>query len=185
MAGRGRFSSLGLTTHPGSDLKLQRRSWRVNASLAITLAGDFSSCGRTSSPGYCTCRGPLSWRAVKAGEWSYLPGKLMFAGVINRILLLTLAGEFPNLLLLLTWASSNKKMWILLSRMKKWQIIAFSYWKLANRYFSYWKVTNRYFLYWKVTNLYFSLYSKINPWLILTREHLLIAGEGLWSPACH
>ena len=97
MAGRGRYSSLGLTTHPGSDLKLQRRSWRVNASLAITLAGDFSCCGRTSSPGYCTCRGPLSWRAVKAGECSYWLGKLIFAGVINRILLLTLAGEFSNL----------------------------------------------------------------------------------------
>ena len=32
----------------------------------------------------------------------------MFAGVINRILLLTLAGEFSNLLLILTGASSNR-----------------------------------------------------------------------------
>ena len=28
VAGRGRFSSLGLTTHQGSDLKRLRRSWR-------------------------------------------------------------------------------------------------------------------------------------------------------------
>ena len=59
-------------THLGSNLKLQGRSWRqYNASLAITLASEFSSWCRTSSPGYCTCWGPLSWWAVKAGECSY------------------------------------------------------------------------------------------------------------------
>ena len=181
MAGRGRFSSPGLTTDRGSDLKLQRRSWRYdNASLAITLAGEFSYCGQTTSPGCCTCRGPLRWRAVIAGDGSYWPGKLIFVGVINtvarwplqiyfewgklvavrrqfwpkvakkkcilqhfvlilaekprldlatvvmnRILLLTLAGEFSNLLLLLTGALSNKK----------WQIITFSYEKVKIEYF--------------------------------------------------
>ena len=76
VAGRRHFSSPGLTTHRGSDLKLQRGSWQYyNASLAITLAADFSSCGRTTPPGCCTCRGWLRWRAVKAGEphfrWCY------------------------------------------------------------------------------------------------------------------
>ena len=46
----------------------------INASLAITA--DFSSCGRTTSPGYCTCRVPFSWRAVKAWDGSYLPDNL-------------------------------------------------------------------------------------------------------------
>ena len=38
------------------------------------------------------------------------PGKLIFASVINRILLLTLAGDFSNLLLQLRGASNNKKL---------------------------------------------------------------------------
>ena len=94
MLGRGRLASPGRNTDRGTDLKLQRRSWRYeNASLAITLAGECSFCGQTTAPGYCTCRGPLCWRAGKAGESSYWPGKLLFAGVINQILLFTLAGE--------------------------------------------------------------------------------------------
>ena len=126
MAGQGRFSSTVLNTHRGTDLKLQRRSWRwYNSSLAITLAGEFSFCGQTSSPVCCTCRGNLRWRAVKAGEGSYWPGKLFFAGFINRIILLTLAGEFSNLLLQLTGAFSNKK----------WKIITISYEKVKNCYF--------------------------------------------------
>ena len=126
MSGRGRFSSPGLTTHRGSDLKVNRQSWRqYNASLAITLAADFSSCSRTTAPGCCTCRGPLSWQAAKAGEGSYWPGNLSFASVLNRILLLTLAGEFSNLLLQLRRASSNKK----------WQIITFPSEKEKNHYF--------------------------------------------------
>ena len=100
MLGRGRFSSPGRATDRGSYLKLQRRSWRYdNASLALTLAGEFSFCGQTTAPSYCTCRGLLRRRAVKAGEDSYSPGKLIFAGVITQILLLTLAGEFSNRLL--------------------------------------------------------------------------------------
>ena len=39
---------------------------------------------------------------LAARECFYWPEKLIFAGVINRILLLTLAGELSNLLLLLT-----------------------------------------------------------------------------------
>ena len=83
------------------------------------------SCDRTSSPGYYTCRETLSWLAVKAGECSCWPGKLIFTGVINRIFLLTLAGEFSNLLLLLRWAYSNKK----------WKIITLLYEKVKNHYF--------------------------------------------------
>ena len=72
MLGWGQFASLGRTTDRGTDLKLQRQSWRYdNASLAITLAGEFSFRGQTTAPGYCTGRGPLCWRAVKAGEDSY------------------------------------------------------------------------------------------------------------------
>ena len=48
---------------------------------------------QTTAPGFCTCRGKLCWQAVKAGEDSYWPGKLIFAGVVNWILILTLAGE--------------------------------------------------------------------------------------------
>ena len=70
--GRGSFVSPGRTTDRGTDFKLQRRSWRYdNASLAITLAGEICFCGQTTAPGYCTCRGKLCWRAVKAGEDSY------------------------------------------------------------------------------------------------------------------
>ena len=116
----------GCTTDRGSDLKLQWQSWRwYNSSLALTLAGEFSFCGQTTAPGYCTCRGPLHWRAVKAGEGSYWPGKLIFAGVINRIILLSLAGEFSNLLLHLTWAYSNKKWKIITILYKKWKFILF------------------------------------------------------------
>ena len=126
MAGRGRFASPARTTDRGTDLKLLRRSWRwYNSSLAITLAGEFIFCGQTTAPGRCTCRGILRWRAVKAGEESYRPGKLLFAGVINRILLFTLAGEFSNCLLLLRGAYSNNK----------WQIITFSYEKVKVHYF--------------------------------------------------
>ena len=101
---------MGRTTDRGSDLKLQLRSRRwYNSSLAITLAREFSFCGRTTAPGCCTCRGKLRWRAVKAGEESYSPGKLLFAGVINWIIFFTLAREFSNLLLQLRGASSNKK----------------------------------------------------------------------------
>ena len=127
VAGRGRFASLGCTTDRETDLKLQQRSWRYdNASLAITLAGEFSFCGQTIGPGYCTCRGPLRWRAVKAGEGSYWPGKLFFAGFINQIILLTLAGEFSNLLLQLTGAFRNKK----------WKIITIWYTKVKIYTFS-------------------------------------------------
>ena len=126
MLGRGQFSSLGRTTHRGKDKKLQRRFWRwYNSSLAVTLAGEFLFCGQTTAPGHCTCWGKLHWGAVKAGEESYRPGKLLFAGVINRILLFTLAGEFSNCLLLLRGAFSNKK----------WQIITFSYEKVKVHYF--------------------------------------------------
>ena len=59
-----------------------------------TWAADLWSCGRTTSPGYRTCRGTLCWRTVKAGEGSYWPGKLVFAGVLR---LLRLAGKFSNL----------------------------------------------------------------------------------------
>ena len=101
---------MGRTTDRGSDLKLQLRSRRwYNSSLAITLARESSFCGRTTAPGFCTCRGKLRWRAVKAGEESYSPGKLLFAGVINWIIFFTLAREFSNLLLQLRGASSNKK----------------------------------------------------------------------------
>ena len=108
------------------DLKLQRQSWRwYNSSLAITLAVEFSYCSQANSPGCYTCRGKLCWRAVKAGDGSYSPGKLLFAGVVNWILLLTLAGEFSNRLLLVIGAYINKK----------WQIITFSYEKVKIHYY--------------------------------------------------
>ena len=133
MLGRGRFASLGCrcTTDRGSDLKLQRRSWRwYNSSLAITLAGEFSYCSQATSPGCYTCLGKWSWRAVTAGEGSHWPRKLIFAGVINRIILLTLSREFSNLLLplrvknhyFLVWKSEES----LLFRVEKWQILTYS-----------------------------------------------------------
>ena len=136
MLGRGRFASPGRTTDRGTDLKLQRQSWRYgNASLAITLAGEF--WGQTTAPGYCTSQGPLCWQAVKAGESSYWPGKLLFAGVVNQVLLFTLAGDFSNCLMLMIEAytvvlKSDKS---LLFRIKKWKFITFLCWKVKNHYF--------------------------------------------------
>ena len=92
-----------------------------------------------------------------AGEVSYWPGKLIFTGVINRIILLTLAGEFPIFYckwegLLVTksekqyffvWKSEKS----LLFRVEKWKIVTFLYWKVPNSK------------------------SKINPSLLLTGEH--------------
>ena len=102
----------------------------LNASLAITLAGEFSSCSQATSPGCYTCLGKWSWRAVTAGEGSHWPRKLIFAGVINRIILLTLSREFSNLLLplrvknhyFLVWKSEES----LLFRVEKWQILTYS-----------------------------------------------------------
>ena len=66
--GWGPFASPGRTTDWGTALKLQQQSWRYdNASLAITLAREFCFRGQTTAPGYCTSRGPLCFRAVKAG----------------------------------------------------------------------------------------------------------------------
>ena len=136
----GRFASPGRTTDQGSDLKLQQQSWRwYNSSLAITLAGEFSFCGKTTAPGYCTCRGPLRWRAVKSREGSYWLGKLFFVGFINRIILLTLAREFSYLLLQLTWAFSNKKWKIIIVLYKKVKIYTFSCKKVKNRYYFIYK----------------------------------------------
>ena len=150
MSGRGLFSSPGLTTHRGTDLKLQRRSWRLyNTSLAITLAGEFSLCGQTTASGCCTCRGKLCWGAVLAGDGSYWPGKLIFAGVINWILLFTLAGEFSNCLLILRGAYSNNK----------WQIITFSYEKVKVHYFFLLKSEN-------------SLLFRILKWQIFTFRNI-------------
>ena len=133
------------TTHQGTYLKLQRRSWQwSNSSLAITLAREFNFCGQTTAPGYCTCRGPLHWRAVKAGEESCWLGNLIFAGVINRILVLTLAGEFSNILLLRTgllvtkcekslqFCVESEK--LLLFCVEKWKINTFSHRKETNIY---------------------------------------------------
>ena len=39
----------------------------------VSLAAHFWSCGRRTSPGYCTGWHPLSWQAVKAGNHSYRP----------------------------------------------------------------------------------------------------------------
>ena len=103
----GCFSSPGLITHKGSDLKLQWQSWRYdNASLAITLAGEFSYCGQTAAPGCCTCRRRLLLTRESHFRWFY-----------EQIFILTLAGESSNCLQLLIEASSNKK----------WQIITFLY----------------------------------------------------------
>ena len=118
MLGRGRFASPGHTSDRGSDLKLQRRSWWwYNSPLAITLAGELSFCSQTTAPGYCTCQGNLHWRAVKAGDGSYWPGNLIFAGGVNWILLFTLAGEshfcrcIVNWILLFTLAEESHLRW--------------------------------------------------------------------------
>ena len=81
----------------------------VQGHQSAWLSAEIWSCGRTTSPGCCTCRVTLCWQAVKAGECFFWPGKLNFVGFIHRILLLTLPGEFSNLLLLLIGASSNRK----------------------------------------------------------------------------
>ena len=135
MLGRGRLASPGCTSDWGSDLKLQRWSWRwYNSFLAITQAGEFSFCSLTTALGYCTCRGQLRWRAVKAVEESYWPRKL--PGVMNWIILFTLTGKFLNLFLLLIGGlilfKSDKS---LLFRMKKWKFITFLCWKVKNCYF--------------------------------------------------
>ena len=118
LSGRGTFSSPGLNTHRRSYLKLQRQSWRWNkASLAITLAADFWSCGLTTSPGYCTCRRPLCWRAVKAGECAYWPGNFRIfyhvtdRGIVQMWVLLFCMGKWQ----------------IVTFRIEKWQIVTFSY----------------------------------------------------------
>ena len=72
LLGQGRFSSQMQTPEWGTDLKLQRQSWQYeNASLAITLAGEFCFYGQATAPGYYTCRVKLCWPALKAGEDSY------------------------------------------------------------------------------------------------------------------
>ena len=118
MLGRGWFASLGRSTDWWSDLKLQQWSWRwYNSFLAITLAGEFSFCDQTTAPGYCTCQGNLRWRALKAGDGSYWPGNLIFAGGVNWILLFTLAGEshfcrcIVNWILLFTLAEESHLRW--------------------------------------------------------------------------
>ena len=142
MVGQRHFSSPGIrfkTT--AAILAIVQRLF----SYSITLAADFSSCGWTTPLGCCTCWGPLRWWAVKAREWSYWPWNLIFAGVINQIILLTFAGEFSNLLLLLTRAFSNKK----------WQIITFSYEKVKNHYFFLFKIEKSLLFVLKVENDYF------------------------------
>ena len=73
----------GAKNSPGFRLKT------TVAILAVVLSYNtcrgFHLLRSDSSPGYCTCRGTLIWRAVKAKEWSYGPGKLIFAGVINLL----------------------------------------------------------------------------------------------------
>ena len=69
---------------------------------------------------------------------SHSPGNLIFAGVISQILLLTLAGEFLNLLLLLTGASSNRMSH---NFVQKDVNLTFSSEKLNYVTFSYLKVT--------------------------------------------
>ena len=120
--GRGQFSSLGLITYRGSDLKPQQWSWRwYNSSLAITLTGEFSNCGQATSPG-CHCFGGQQ----QPGTASYWPGKLLFRySVINQIQLLTLARESSYLLLQLTGAISNKK----------WKLVSILHEKVKNHNF--------------------------------------------------
>ena len=99
VAGRGRFSSLGLIMHRRSNLKLLRQSLRY---IGQRLLSYNTYCGflilRSDNfswllhlPGNCFLFKPML---------SHSPGNFIFAHVINRILLLSLAGEFTNLLLL-------------------------------------------------------------------------------------
>ena len=67
----------------------------------------------------------LSFMTIIEFVGSYWLGNLIFAGVLNEILLFTLAGEFLNLLLLLTGNFRNKK----------FKIITISYEKVKIHYF--------------------------------------------------
>ena len=108
---------------------------RFKTTAAILAAGQcLLSCN--------TCRGIqlLRWGN---GDGSYWPGKLILAGVINRILLFTLAVEFWNRLLLLIVSKSEKSLLFCMNKGKfinffvvksdksllfcieKWQILTF------------------------------------------------------------
>ena len=149
MLGRQRFASPGLTTDQGSDLKLQRWSWRwYNSSSAIIN----------------TCQG---FQLLRWGNFSWLlhlPGKIALAGSKSWGLIL-LTREAPlcrcsklNLAFdtcrrifesfpacdRLIGAYIYKKWQIITFRMKKWKIITISCGKVKNHYFSNRKVTNLY-----------------------------------------
>ena len=143
--GRGQFSSPGRTAHWGSDLKLYSGVPSGNSAPPKLkhLLGKWASAAKQQLLGIALC-----------GDGSYWPGKLHFAGITNRIILFTLAGDFLVLWLQLR-GSFRKKVknhyyfvWkneiSLLFCMKKWNIITFSFWKVKNRYFFNWKVSNLY-----------------------------------------
>ena len=128
MSVRGRFSS--------PELRIRSLRIRFKTTAAILAVGH-PYCS------YNTCRGiqllrsgNFFWLLHLPGTAPYWLGKLIFTGVcINRILLLTLAGNFSKLLLQLGGSSSRKK----------WKIITFSYGKVKYPSFLLWKVKNLYF----------------------------------------
>ena len=96
-----------------------------------------------------TCRGFLILRSDNSYRLLHLPGNcffiksmlshslgnLIFAGVMNWILILTLAGEFSIFPVTEGVRTLYKKKWILLFQIQKWKIVTFSYWKVKNCYF--------------------------------------------------
>ena len=117
-------------------------TWRwYNSSLAITLAGEFSFCGQTTAPGYCTWRGRLLLTGEGHFRRCYKPN-LTFD---------TCRGLFESFC-----ATESNKKWKIITFsykkvkyhyffiLKKWNIITFSCWKCKIVTFSYRKVTNLY-----------------------------------------
>ena len=174
MSGRTLFSLPGLNTHRRSYLKLLRQSCRWNnGSLAITPAGDlkFLILRSNNFSWLLHLPDPIVLADSKSRGMLLLTGEShflrcyklslsfdIFCGIFESFTILLTTDHWPGLCL--------NKMWILLFRMKKWQIITFSYWKVTNRNFfviksdkslrfqiekwqivtfSYCKVTNRYF----------------------------------------
>ena len=130
--------------------------------IRFKTTAEFSYCGQATSPGCCTCRGKFSWRAVTAGDVSYWPGKLIFAGVKNRIILLTFAEEFLTLLLQLRGDFSNKK----------WKTVNFLYERGKNNLFFVLKREKSILFRIEKCKIFTYSKSKINPSLLLTGEHL-------------
>ena len=160
MAGRGRFSSLRADYSPGIRFKTAAAIMVVVQPLLSnnTCLQISAPAVRQILPAVFSCRGTLSWWAVKAWDCSYWLGKLIFAGVINRILLFTLAGEFLKKNLLLLKGAYSKKM--------------------TNHYFLCEKVKNHYFFMLKSDKLLLFRLEKCQILNFLEKENKSFTDRG-------